>query len=79
MSIYVKETGEDWVDGMRGPTELLHHMRVYPSYVAPVGEVTADDGREFVVEEADEKRFLIGDNHRSMDVEAPEHESYQRE
>lgn len=79
MGVYVKETGEGWVEGRRGPTELLHRMRVYPSHVAVVGEVTADDGGEFVVEEADETRFLIGDNHHSMDVEAPDHKSYQRE
>lgn len=53
-------------------------MRLYPNYVVVVGEVTADDGREFVVEEANEKGFLIGDSHRSMDVEAPERESHRR-
>lgn len=57
---------------------MLDQMRVYPNYVAVVGEVTADDGGTFVVEEANEKGFLIGDSHRSMDVEAPEHEAHQR-
>lgn len=47
---------------------MLHRMRVHPSHVAVVGEVTADDGGEFVVEEADETRFLIRDMYdRSMD------------
>lgn len=57
---------------------MFHQMRLYPNYVVVVGEVTADDGREFVVEEANEKGFLIGDSHRSMDVEAPERESHRR-
>lgn len=74
MSVYAKEAGEDWVEGSRGPTQSLDYMRVYASYAAVVGGVTAAVGGEFVVEEADETRFPIRDNYHSMD-QAPDHES----